>query len=64
MLFAAVAFRALTKLGDANMRAIDGLNVGIAIKVVFLIAISAGVWWNLEQGYGTVGAAWAVKDVV
>lgn len=60
VLFAAVAFRALTKLGDANMRAIDGLNAGIAIKVVFLIAISAGVWWNLEQGYGTVGAAWAV----
>ena len=60
VLFAAVAFRALTKLGDANMRALDGLTAGIAIKVVFLAAIAAGVWWNLDQGHGTVGAAKAV----
>ena len=60
VLFAAVAFRALTKLGDANMRALDGLTAGIAIKVAFLMAIAAGVWWNLDQGHGTVGAARAV----
>ena len=60
VLFAAVAFRALTKLGDANMRALDGLTAGIAIKVVFLAAIAGGVWWNLNQGRGTVGAAKAV----
>ena len=39
VLFAAVAFRALTKLGDANMRATDGLTAGIAIKVAFFMAI-------------------------
>ena len=60
VLFAAVAFRALTKLGDANMRALDGLTAGIAIKVVFLAAIAGGVWWNLDHGHGAVGAAKAV----
>ena len=60
VLFAAVAFRALTKLGDANMRALDGLTAGIAIKVIFLVAIATGVWWHLDQGHGTVGAARAV----
>ena len=35
ILFAAVVFRALTKLGDANLRALDGLNMGIAIKLIF-----------------------------
>ena len=60
VLFAAVAFRALTKLGDANMRALDGLTAGIAIKIAFLMAIASGVWWNLDQGHGAVGAARAV----
>ena len=36
ILFAAVFFRALTKLGDANLRAMDGPTFGIGIKVVFL----------------------------
>ena len=57
VLFAAVAFRALTKLGDANMRALDGLTAGIAIKVVFLAAIAGGVWWNLDQDM----APWALQ---
>ena len=44
----------------ANMRALDGLTAGIAIKVVFLAAIAGGVWWNLDHGHGAVGAAKAV----
>ena len=60
ILFAAVAFRALTKLGDANLRALDGLRVGIAIKVLFFAAVGGGVWWALSAQLGLEGAAWAV----
>ena len=50
ILFAAVAFRALTKLGDANLRALDGLRTGIAIKVLFFLAVGGGVFTPLHQG--------------
>ncbi|MGB1100644.1 MAG: lipopolysaccharide biosynthesis protein, partial [Flavobacteriales bacterium] len=60
ILFAAVAFRALTKLGDANLRALDGLRAGIGIKLVFFVAVGAGVFAALEQGLDLQGAAWAV----
>ncbi len=60
ILFAAVAFRALTKLGDANLRALDGLRAGIGIKMVFFLAVGAGVWTALNRGMGISGAAWAV----
>jgi len=60
ILFGAVAFRALTKLGDANLRAMDGLRAGIAIKVLFFAAVTGGVWWALSSDRGLEGAAWAV----
>ena len=60
ILFAAVVFRALTKLGDANLRALDGLRAGIAIKLLFFIAVGTGVFFALDQGYGLVGTAWAI----
>ena len=60
ILFAAVAFRALTKLGDANLRAMDGLRTGIAIKVLFFLAVGGGVFTALHKGLGMNGAAWAV----
>lgn len=60
ILFAAVAFRALTKLGDANLRALDGLRAGIAIKVLFFAAVGGGVSWALSANLGLEGAAWAV----
>jgi len=60
ILFAAVAFRALTKLGDANLRALDGLRLGIGIKVVFFAAVGSGVYVALDRGMGMTGAAWAV----
>ena len=47
ILFAAVVFRALTKLGDANLRALDGLNMGIAIKLIFFLAVGIGVFFAL-----------------
>jgi PST family polysaccharide transporter len=59
-LFLAVALRALTKLGDANIRALDGLRWGITIKLVFLGTLAGGVQWALAHGYGARGAAWAV----
>lgn len=60
ILFAAVAFRALTKLGDANLRAMDGLRAGIVIKVLFFAAVGGGVWWALSANLGLEGVAWAV----
>ena len=60
ILFAAVVFRALTKLGDANLRALDGLSVGIAIKLIFFLAVGTGVFISLDGGHGLVGSAWAV----
>ncbi len=59
-LFLAVALRALTKLGDANIRALDGLRWGIIIKLVFLGTMAGGIQWALADGYGARGAAWAV----
>ena len=60
VLFAAVAFRALTKLGDANLRALDGLTVGILIKVLFFCSVGAGTWLALDRNLGVVGVAYAV----
>ena len=60
ILFAAVVFRALTKLGDANLRALDGLKTGIAIKLLFFLAVGLGVFFALDHGHGLVGAAWAI----
>lgn len=60
ILFAAVAFRALTKLGDANLRAMDGLRAGIFIKLIFLGSVTGGVYWALLHGHGTRGVAWAI----
>ena len=60
VLFAAVAFRALTKLGDANLRAMDGLNSGILIKLAFLLAVGIGVHWALTHEQGLVGVARAI----
>lgn len=60
ILFAAVAFRALTKLGDANLRALDGLRMGIAIKLAFFTTVGVGTYVALERGTGLTGVAWAV----
>ena len=60
ILFAAVFFRALTKLGDANLRAMDGLTFGIGIKVMFFVLVAAGVFIALDGGYALEGAAYAV----
>ena len=60
ILFAAVAFRALTKLGDANLRALDGLRMGIAIKLAFFTTVGIGTYVALERGAGLTGVAWAV----
>ena len=60
ILFAAVAFRALTKLGDANLRALDGLWAGMAIKLLFFLLVGTGVFIALDKGLGLVGVAWAV----
>jgi hypothetical protein len=60
VLFAAVAFRALTKLGDANLRALDGLTIGIFIKVLFFCSVGVGTWFALDRNLGVVAVAYAV----
>ena len=52
ILLAAVAFRALTKLGDANLRALDGLRMGIGIKLAFFTTVG-GTYVALERGTWT-----------
>ena len=61
ILFAAVAFRALTKLGDANLRGPRWLVHGhLAIKLAFFTTVGIGTYVALERGTGLTGVAWAV----
>ena len=48
VLFLCVALRSFIKIGDASMRATDSLISGTLIKLGFLIAVSAGVWYSKD----------------
>ena len=50
ILFVGVAFRALIKLSDAIVRALDAVYIASAIKGVFLVLVIAGTLWGLEHG--------------
>ena len=60
ILFIGVAFRSLIKLGDAVVRAVDALSAAIAIKLLFLICVSASTYFALTRNYGIEGVAWGV----
>ena len=48
VLFLCVALRSFIKIGDASIRATDSLISGTLIKLGFLIAVSAGVWYSKD----------------
>ena len=60
ILFAGLGFRALGKLGDATVRAMDLLVPAVVLKGAFVAAIAGGAWWALAHGAGLTGVAWAV----
>lgn len=60
ILFAGLACRALTKLGDATVRATDLLAPAVALKFVFVGLIAGGAWIALRSGAGLTGVAWAL----
>jgi O-antigen/teichoic acid export membrane protein len=60
ILFAGLACRALTKLGDATVRATDLLAPAVALKFVFVGLIAGGAWVALRSGAGLTGVAWAL----
>lgn len=56
VLFIGVVFRALIKLSDAIVRALDAVYTASAIKALFLAAVIGGTYLGLESGL--VGVAW------
>jgi PST family polysaccharide transporter len=60
ILFAGLACRALTKLGDATVRATDVLAPAVVLKFVFVALIAGGAWIALRSGAGLTGVAWAL----
>lgn len=60
ILFAGLACRALTKLGDATVRATDLLAPAVVLKFVFVGLIAGGAWIALGSGAGLTGVAWAL----
>jgi O-antigen/teichoic acid export membrane protein len=60
ILFAGLACRALTKLGDATVRATDLLAPAVVLKFVFVALIAGGAWIALGSGAGLTGVAWAL----
>ena len=58
VLFLAVLFRSLSKLGDSLLRAKDAVYQGSLFKAVYVICIACGIWFG--TGYGMTGAAWGI----
>lgn len=59
ILFVGVAFRALIKTDDAQLRASDRLLTGSGIKALFLLSVfGLGVLW---ADWGIAGMAWAMS---
>ena len=56
VLFIGVVFRALIKLSDAIVRALDAVYIASAIKALFLASVIGGTYLGLESGL--VGVAW------
>lgn len=58
VLFLAVLFRSLSKLGDSLLRAKDAVYQGSLFKAVYVICIACGIWFG--TAYGMTGAAWGI----
>ncbi|MFM7729168.1 MAG: lipopolysaccharide biosynthesis protein, partial [Flavobacteriales bacterium] len=58
VLFLAVLFRSLSKLGDSLLRAKDAVYQGSLFKAIYVICIACGIWVGTR--YGMTGAAWGI----
>ena len=55
VLFLAVVFRSMSKLGDSLLRAKDAVYQGSLFKAIYVTLIAAGIWWG--TAYGMQGVA-------
>jgi len=55
VLFLAVVFRSMSKLGDSLLRAKDAVYQGSLFKAIYVLLIAAGIWWG--RAYGMQGVA-------
>jgi O-antigen/teichoic acid export membrane protein len=55
VLFLAVVFRSMSKLGDSLLRAKDAVYQGSLFKAIYVLLIAAGIWWGTS--YGMQGVA-------
>jgi O-antigen/teichoic acid export membrane protein len=58
ILFWAVVFRSLSKLGDSLLRAKDAVFIGSGIKAVYVLLMATGIY--LTAAHGMEWVAWAV----
>ncbi|MFM7104777.1 MAG: oligosaccharide flippase family protein, partial [Flavobacteriales bacterium] len=58
ILFWAVIFRSLSKLGDSLLRAKDSVFIGSGIKAAYVVIMSVGIYYTASLGMQQV--AWAV----
>jgi PST family polysaccharide transporter len=64
ILFAAVVFRSLSKLGDSLLRAKDAVFQGAWFKVIYVLLIAGGIWFTVPLGMKYVAAAIVVATFI
>lgn len=57
VLFAAVVFRSLSKLGDSLLRAKDAVYKGSWFKAIYVLLIAIGIWITVPMGMQYVAGA-------
>jgi O-antigen/teichoic acid export membrane protein len=57
ILFAAVVFRSLSKLGDSLLRAKDAVYQGSWFKAIYVLLIATGIYFTVERGMNYVALA-------
>ena len=61
VLFIAVVFRSLSKLGDSLLRACDAVYQGALYKGLYVLFIAVGIY--VMVSYGMTGVAWAIVEI-
>lgn len=57
ILFVAVIFRSLSKLGDSLLRAKDAVFKGAWFKAIYVLMIAGGIWYTVPMGMNSVAGA-------
>jgi PST family polysaccharide transporter len=64
VLFLAVVFRSMSKLGDSLLRAKDAVYQGSLFKAVYVLLIAAGIWWGTAYGMQGVAMGIVVATII